>query len=60
MTIAGTGAAARAEVELHQPDLIILDLILPDEDGLVLCTVLKNLASAPILISSGGSVVALC
>ena len=60
VTIAGTGAAARAEVELHQPDLIILGLILPDEDGLVLCTVLKNLASAPILISSGGSAVALC
>ena len=38
MTIAGTGAAARAEIELHQPDLIILDLILPDEDGVVLCT----------------------
>ena len=53
MTVAGTGAAARAEVEQHQPDLIILDLVLPDEDGLVLCTVLKNMASVPILICSG-------
>jgi len=51
--VAGTGAAARAEVELQQPELIILDLILPDEDGLVLCTVLKNMVSVPILICSG-------
>jgi DNA-binding response OmpR family regulator len=33
--------------------LIILDLVLPDEDGLVLCSVLKNLANVPILICSG-------
>ena len=53
VTVAGTGAAARAQVEQHTPDLIILDLVLPDEDGLVLCSVLKNMASVPILICSG-------
>jgi DNA-binding response OmpR family regulator len=36
-----------------RPDLIILDLVLPDEDGLVLCSVLKNSANVPILICSG-------
>jgi DNA-binding response OmpR family regulator len=50
---AATGAAARAALEHVQPDLIILDLVLPDEDGLVLCSVLKNLADVPILICSG-------
>jgi DNA-binding response OmpR family regulator len=50
---AGTGAAARSEVEQHKLDLIILDLVLPDEDGLVLCSVLKNMAAVPILICSG-------
>ena len=50
---AGTGAAARAQVEAHKPDLIILDLVLPDEDGLVLCSVLKNMAGMPIIICSG-------
>jgi DNA-binding response OmpR family regulator len=50
---AGTGAAARALVERVQPDLIILDLVLPDDDGLVLCSVLKNMADVPILICSG-------
>jgi two-component system, OmpR family, alkaline phosphatase synthesis response regulator PhoP len=50
---ASTGAAARAIVEQLRPDLIILDLILPDEDGLVLCSVLKTSANVPILICSG-------
>ena len=50
---AGTGAAARAHVEAHRPDLIILDLVLPDEDGLVLCSVLKNMTGVPVLICSG-------
>jgi DNA-binding response OmpR family regulator len=50
---AGTGAAARTRVEQARPDLIILDLVLPDEDGLVLCNVLKNMADVPILICSG-------
>ncbi len=50
---AATGAAARALVEQVAPDLIVLDLVLPDEDGLVLCSVLKTMANAPILICSG-------
>jgi DNA-binding response OmpR family regulator len=50
---AGTGAAARALVEQIQPNLIILDLVLPDEDGLVLCSVLKQMSDCPILICSG-------
>jgi two-component system, OmpR family, alkaline phosphatase synthesis response regulator PhoP len=50
---AATGAAARVLVEQLRPDLIILDLVLPDEDGLVLCSVLKNMANVPILVCSG-------
>jgi DNA-binding response OmpR family regulator len=50
---AATGSAARTRVEQVQPNLIILDLVLPDEDGLVLCSVLKQLADAPILVCSG-------
>jgi DNA-binding response OmpR family regulator len=50
---AATGAAARALVEDVQPNLIILDLVLPDEDGLVLCSVLKQMSASPILICSG-------
>jgi two-component system response regulator MtrA len=50
---AANGLAARGEVEQRAPSLIILDLILPDEDGLVLCSVLKAMANVPILICSG-------
>ena len=37
--------------EIH-PDLIILDLMLPDAHGLVLCTNLKAKAAVPIIICS--------
>jgi DNA-binding response OmpR family regulator len=47
-----TGAKARSLVEHLRPDLILLDLTLPDTDGLVLTTTLKHLTSAPIIICS--------
>ncbi|MCA1644302.1 MAG: response regulator transcription factor [Chloroflexi bacterium] len=50
---AGTGSSARALVDQWRPELIILDLVLPDEDGLVLCSVLKTMANVPVLICSG-------
>ena len=46
------GAEAKAELELHHPDLIILDLMLPDEDGLLLCSKLKDIANVPVIICS--------
>jgi DNA-binding response OmpR family regulator len=52
VTAVDTGAEARSVVEHVQPDLILLDLMLPDTDGLVLTTALKNISSAPIIICS--------
>jgi DNA-binding response OmpR family regulator len=47
------GADARSKLELARPDLILLDLILPDVDGLVLCYTLKAPTNVPIVICSG-------
>lgn len=50
--LAETGADARVLLEQTHPDLIILDLMLPDVDGLVLCSGLKAVADVPIIICS--------
>jgi DNA-binding response OmpR family regulator len=52
VTIAETGGEARSIIEHVRPDLIMLDLMLPDTDGLVLTTALKTLTNAPIIICS--------
>jgi len=52
---ATTGAEAKAMTDEIQPDLIILDLMLPDADGLVLCSDLKSRVDAPIVICSASN-----
>src|SRR5205823_14388669 len=52
VTAVDTGNEARSIIEHVRPDLILLDLMLPDTDGLVLTTALKTLTRAPIIICS--------
>ena len=52
---AADGQEARAYIERARPDLILLDLVLPDIDGLVLCSVLKGIVDVPIIVCSGSS-----
>ena len=49
---ATTGREAKAMVASMQPDLIILELILPDMDGLVLLDELRSRWGAPVIICS--------
>jgi DNA-binding NarL/FixJ family response regulator len=51
---AGDGAAAISRAEELKPDLVILDLHLPDQDGLDVCTRIRaGLPSVKIIILSG-------
>ena len=53
VSIAANGAAALAEAARHPPDLVILDLGLPDLDGVEVIQGLRGWTSAPIIVLSG-------
>ncbi len=48
----GTGAAALEAVDAHEPDIIILDLGLPDLDGLEVCRHLRARTRTSIIVLS--------
>jgi DNA-binding response OmpR family regulator len=47
---AADGAAALEVAQERQPDLVILDLMLPELDGLIMCRSLRRLADVSILM----------
>src|SRR5580658_5758570 len=49
---ARTGADAITQVALYHPDLVILDLGLPDMDGLEVCRRIREFSDAPIVVLS--------
>jgi two-component system alkaline phosphatase synthesis response regulator PhoP len=46
----GTGKEALAQVEAERPDLIVLDLMLPDVDGIEVCQRIRQSSEVPILM----------
>ena len=50
---AGSGAAALRMAEQHPPDVVLLDLGLPDMDGVEVIHGLRANSSAPIIVLSG-------
>ena len=50
--VAKNGSTAKAKLQELHPDLVILDLMLPDIDGLVLCSELSR-AAVPFIVCSG-------
>ena len=50
VTIAGTGARGLSLYQTETPDCIILDLMLPDMDGLEVCRTLRAKSAVPILM----------
>jgi two-component system, OmpR family, KDP operon response regulator KdpE len=52
LVLASTGEEALVQAAAHQPDLYILDLDLPDTDGVALARSLYALRPAPVIIVS--------
>ena len=52
---AATGAEALTAIRHHKPDLVLLDLGLPDIDGVELIGRIRELSAAPILVLSSRS-----
>ena len=53
VSVAATGAQALEEAAAHPPDLVILDLGLPDMDGVEVIQGLRGWTKAPIIVLSG-------
>ena len=49
VTQAPSAAAARSELSAHTPDLVLLDIMMPGEDGLSLCRHLVEARQIPVI-----------
>jgi len=50
VTIAGDGKTAIEKAQLYKPDLILLDLNLPELDGLEVCRTIRKQSNVPIIM----------
>ena len=55
VTLAADGIAALEQVRIQDPDLVILDLMLPELDGLTVCRSLRRSSRVPILMLTARS-----
>jgi two-component system KDP operon response regulator KdpE len=52
VTTAANGESGLSQVALGQPDIVVLDIGLPDLDGLVVCQRIRQWSDVPIIILS--------
>lgn len=50
VSVEGDGSRAIERIKTEQPDLVVLDLMLPGEDGLAVCRIVRPHYSGPILM----------
>src|SRR5262245_6918430 len=49
---ASDGSAAIGAVETSEPDLLLLDLVMPNVDGIEVCTWVRKRSDVPIIVLS--------
>jgi two-component system KDP operon response regulator KdpE len=52
VVVAGTAARGEQAAQLHRPDVVIVDLGLPDRDGLNVITAIRSWSAVPIIVLS--------
>lgn len=50
VSVEGNGSRAIERIKIEQPDLVVLDLMLPGEDGLAVCRMVRPYYEGPILM----------
>ena len=50
VSVEGDGSRAIDRIKTEQPDLVVLDLMLPGEDGLAVCRIVRPYFKGPILM----------
>lgn len=50
VTLVENGRTGLEQVIAHEPDLVLLDIMLPDVDGMVLCRHLRQFSTVPIVM----------
>lgn len=53
--IANNGQDGIALFKLHKPDLVLLDIMMPDKDGLAVCREIREISSKPIIMVTAKS-----
>ena len=53
VVIADTAARGEQDARLHRPDVVLVDLGLPDRDGLNVITAIRAWSTVPIIVLSG-------
>ena len=52
VVLSGTAARGAIDARLHRPDIVVVDLGLPDRDGLTVITAIREWSAVPVIVLS--------
>lgn len=56
VSLAGTGLEALRQFHAERPDLVVLDIVLPEMDGLTVCQRIREVADTPVMMLSANKI----